>query len=73
MPSEATASARRTAGEAVDRYLDHWITSITDITQLAAEIHRDVDTGDLDAARAALPAEYLYPLPRTLKAIVGAT
>jgi Domain of unknown function (DUF4291) len=60
-------------GQAVDRYLDHWITAITDITQAAAQIHRHVAEGNLDAALAALPEERPYPLADNLRAIVGAS
>lgn len=61
------------SGEAVDRYLDQWITTITDITPLAERIHRLVSSGDLDTAQAQIPAEQLYPLPGSISARIGAS
>jgi hypothetical protein len=61
------------SGEAVSRYLDQWITSITDITPLAKSIHRHVSAGDVDAARAEVPAERVYPLPASISARIGTT
>jgi hypothetical protein len=61
------------SGEAISRYLDQWITSITDITPLAKSIHRHISAGDLDAARAEQPAEQIYPLPAQIRSAIGAT
>lgn len=61
------------SGEAVNRYLDQWITAVTDMTPLAGRVHRYVDSGHLDAAQAELPAEQAYPLPDALRANLGAT
>lgn len=61
------------SGEAVRRYLDQWITDITDITPLVERIHRHVSAGNLDAARAELPAERAYPLPGPISARIGAS
>lgn len=61
------------SGEAVSRYLDQWITSITDVTPLARSIHRHVNSSDLDTAQAHLPAELAYPLPASISARIGAT
>ncbi|HEY0343614.1 MAG TPA: DUF4291 family protein, partial [Solirubrobacteraceae bacterium] len=44
-------------GEAVARYVDEWITGLSDVTPLAHEIHALVEAGELDAARARLPVE----------------
>ncbi len=60
------------SGEAVDRYLDQWITAITDITPLAGRIHRHVSSARLDAAQAELPAEGVYPLPAPIRGLIGA-
>ncbi|MBQ0825686.1 DUF4291 domain-containing protein [Streptomyces tagetis] len=49
------------SGEAARRYADEWTVSITDVTDLAHEIHRHVKDGDLDAARRLLPGERPYP------------
>ncbi|MCK9893596.1 DUF4291 domain-containing protein [Frankia sp. AgB32] len=61
------------SGEAVDRYLDLWITAITDVTPLAERIRCHVGSGRLDAAEAELPAEHVYPLPEPLRGLIGAT
>lgn len=49
------------AGEASRRYVEEWTGSITDVTPLAHEVRALVRAGDLDAARALLPAERPYP------------
>lgn len=61
------------SGEAVQRYLDQWITTITDVTPLATRIQRHVIAGDLDSALAELPAEQVYPLPAQIGKLIGAT
>ncbi|MFB7644942.1 MULTISPECIES: DUF4291 domain-containing protein [unclassified Streptomyces] len=48
-------------GEAVRRYADEWIVGIRDVTPLAHRVHALVRDGQLDAARAMLPAERVYP------------
>ncbi|QWT21009.1 DUF4291 domain-containing protein [Bacillus sp. NP157] len=47
-------------GDAVKRYVNEWIRRITDITTDAQAIKALVDTGDLAAAAALLPAERPY-------------
>jgi hypothetical protein len=54
----ATAGAIRRAARC---YADEWTVSITDITALAAEIHRLVRDGQEQAARQIVPAERPYP------------
>ncbi|GAA3378592.1 DUF4291 domain-containing protein [Streptomyces racemochromogenes] len=49
------------SGPASRAYADEWTVSIRDVTPLAREIHGLVRAGDLDAARALLPAETPYP------------
>lgn len=61
------------SGEAVDRYLDQWITSITDITQMVNCIHHDASSGDLTAAQAKIPTERVYPLSAPICRLIGAT
>jgi hypothetical protein len=61
------------SGEAVDRYVNQWITAITDITPLAGRIRHHVGSGNLSAAQSDIPTEQIYPLPDTLRANVGAT
>ncbi|MFS8102058.1 DUF4291 domain-containing protein [Lentzea alba] len=46
--------------EAVDRYVNEWTVSITDVTPLARQIHEKVRARDLDGARALLPVERPY-------------
>lgn len=55
-------------GEAARRYADEWITSITDVTPLATEIHTLTQTGNLRSATALLPHEPPYPTPAHLLA-----
>lgn len=60
-------------GEAVARYVSDWIVDLSDVTNVAHEIHDLVRAGDLTAATAKLPTERPYPLPERLERIVGAT
>ncbi|MFJ8964097.1 DUF4291 domain-containing protein [Lentzea sp. NPDC102401] len=46
--------------EASAMYVNEWITSITDVTALAREVHGKVRALDLDGARALLPVERPY-------------
>lgn len=48
------------SGEAVIRYVEHWIVEITDVTKLASTIHEKVKSGQLDEATALLPKETPY-------------
>jgi Domain of unknown function (DUF4291) len=58
-------------GEAVGRYVDEWITGLSDVTPLAHAIHELVEAEELDAARGRLPLERAYELPADLRAVVG--
>jgi len=49
------------SGEAVERYADEWIVSVSDVTPLAHEIHALVRAGDTDVAAELLPRERLFP------------
>lgn len=49
-------------GAAAHRYADQWTVSITDITELAHQIHAHVRDGAVDAARQPLPPERPYPV-----------
>lgn len=60
-------------GGAVGRYVDEWITGLSDVTPLAHEIHALVEAGELGAARARLPVERAYDLPADVRATVGAS
>ncbi|MCP2203948.1 DUF4291 domain-containing protein [Lentzea flava] len=46
--------------EAVQKYVHEWTVSITDVTDLAREVHAAVRAGDDDKARALLPVERPY-------------
>jgi Domain of unknown function (DUF4291) len=46
--------------EAVRRYVDEWITQITDVTALAHTIYSHVENGDTASALALLPKERPY-------------
>ncbi|WP_199736613.1 DUF4291 domain-containing protein [Micromonospora sp. HM5-17] len=59
-------------GEAVARYVDEWIVTITDVTATAYAIHAALERGDREAAAALLPPERPYPLSAELAAAVGA-
>lgn len=59
--------------EAVDRYVNDWITAITDVTETARSIAKHLAQGDIDAARTLLPAERPYPLEAAAAANIGAT
>ncbi|MEU9981716.1 DUF4291 domain-containing protein [Streptomyces sp. NPDC050856] len=59
------------SGEAVDRYVDDWITAVRDVTPLAHEVRAAVAAGDPSAARSLLPPERVYPLPAPLVERVG--
>ncbi|GAA2638098.1 DUF4291 domain-containing protein [Dactylosporangium fulvum] len=45
------------SGPAVDRYVDEWTVGITDVTELAREVHALVRAGDRAGAQALLPDE----------------
>ncbi|MGW5675172.1 DUF4291 domain-containing protein [Streptomyces sp. NPDC003860] len=59
------------SGEAVEHYVDDWITAVRDVTPLAHEVHAAVVAGDRAAAEALLPVERPYPLPADLVERVG--
>ncbi|WP_406642529.1 DUF4291 family protein [Amycolatopsis sp. WGS_07] len=61
------------SGDAVDRYINQWITRITDVTPLAARVHRYVSSGRLDAAQEELPIEQVYPVPAPIRGLIGAS
>lgn len=60
-------------GVAVEHYVERWITGIRDVTDTAHRIGRLVASGQLAAARTALPVERPYPLPAAVAAIIGAS
>ncbi|MFD7987345.1 DUF4291 domain-containing protein [Kitasatospora indigofera] len=52
-------------GEAVRRYADEWLVSVSDVTALAGEVRRGGGRG--------APVELPYPLPEPVAAAIGAT
>ena len=48
-------------GEAVPRYVNEWIQNISEITDLAQQIHALIAQDKLAAAQALLPPERVYP------------
>lgn len=60
------------SGDAVGRYADEWIRSITDITVTARDIGRLAPADRADEAARRLPAERVYPLDPVLAARIGA-
>lgn len=48
-------------GEAVPRYVNEWIQNISEITDLAQQIHALIAQDKLTAAQALLPQERVYP------------
>jgi hypothetical protein len=58
-------------GDAVRRYVDEWITGVTDVTALAHEAHALVRAGRVAEADALIPAETPYPLADPLMARIG--
>jgi hypothetical protein len=59
--------------EAVDRYVDEWLVSLTDVTPLAHEVHALVMADKTEEALAQLPTEHPYPLPPDIAATITAT
>ena len=60
------------SGEAVHRYCDEWIRSITDITATVREAGELVTAGRVADAGGELPAERAYPLSPALARRIGA-
>jgi hypothetical protein len=60
------------SGEAVHRYCDEWIRSITDITAAARQASQLLRSGRLSDAARDLPAEQPYPLSPALTQRTGA-
>ncbi|GAB2487008.1 hypothetical protein HNR10_006083 [Nocardiopsis aegyptia] len=50
------------AGESTRRYADEWAFSLTDVTELAHEVHALVRADDLEGATRLLPQERPYPI-----------
>ncbi|KAF3491153.1 uncharacterized protein GIQ15_00670 [Arthroderma uncinatum] len=60
-------------GEAVDRYVDEWIVSITDITDQIQKVSSLVSSGRLGEASEEIAEEKIYDIPEDIVAIIGAS
>lgn len=60
------------SGEAVHRYCDQWIRSITDITATVRQTLQLIRTGRIGDAARELPAERVYPLDPARARQIGA-
>jgi hypothetical protein len=60
------------SGEAVRRYADEWIFSVSDITATVRAAKQPVRAGRIDAAARQLPVERAYPLDPALADRIGA-
>lgn len=60
-------------GEAVQSYLNEWIVSITEISELAGRIHQLVISKQYPEAEALLPQERVYPLRPELASNISAS
>jgi hypothetical protein len=59
------------SGEAVQAYVDRWVTRIDDLTPVVAKIEALVMAGDLAGADALRPVELPYPLPNEIADRIG--
>jgi len=60
------------SGPAVERYVQEWIVSVSDITALAHRVEQLVRSGQADLAQGLVPAERVYPVAPALARRVGA-
>lgn len=72
-PLETRAIQVGLGGEAVQRYVEEWITQMTDITDFVHEVHELVRAGQREAYRSLLPQETLYPIPPEIAKCLGIT
>jgi Domain of unknown function (DUF4291) len=61
------------SGQAVDGYVNEWITALTDVTTTVHSIHELLRAGDDQTAAASLPTEWPYPLTAQTAAIIAAS
>ncbi|MGE3540690.1 MAG: DUF4291 domain-containing protein [Candidatus Tectimicrobiota bacterium] len=59
------------SGEALKRYIDNWVHTITDISEQCQRMHALQKAGKKFEAMALLPLEQPYPLPDALKMVIG--
>jgi hypothetical protein len=60
-------------GEAVEAYVEEWITSIEDITPLCRTIETAMRSGELDVAARLSPVEVPYPLPERTRQLINSS
>ena len=60
------------SGPAVERYVEEWIVSISDVTALAHRVKELISSGQADAAARQVPAERVYPVAPALARRIGA-
>lgn len=61
------------SGSAVQHYVNEWITGIQDITDTCKQIRELVIARNLEAAQQLLPTETVYPIPDSIKPVLGIT
>ncbi|MBC8137658.1 MAG: DUF4291 domain-containing protein [Fibrella sp.] len=57
----------------IKRYVDEWITDITDLTPRVRKMHDLLQRGQTGQAKRLLPAERVYPLKSEIARRIGAT
>lgn len=58
------------SGRAVDKYVDEWIVSITDVTEVMQKVDELLKEGAFDAAKECLSEEEMYELPTDLQEVL---
>lgn len=58
------------SGRAVDKYVDEWIVSIADVTEVMQKVDELLKEGAFDAAKECLPEETMYELPTDLQKVL---
>ncbi|NVJ24226.1 DUF4291 domain-containing protein [Myxococcus sp. AM011] len=55
----------------IQRFVDDWVVSITDLTPLVRKLRKHLDDGRADQATRLLPTEAVYPVPAELVRRLG--
>jgi len=66
-PLEHRAIQIGLTNEAVPLYVNEWIQNITDVTDIAIEIHSFIKSDKLESAKELLPKELEYPIDKKLE------
>jgi hypothetical protein len=72
-PLEYRAIQIGLSDEAVEFYVNDWIYSISDATEIAAEIYSYVEKKQFESAKQRIPIEGNYPISDKIKIQIGAT